>query len=58
MPETNNDLVTIRAEWFTRLKELADRFEKSPNESNKALLLGYISSVEELIKQLVVKDEE
>ena len=48
----NVDEVIVYKGWFVRLKEIADKFEKNPTDLNKAMLLGYISSAEFIIKSL------
>ena len=43
------ETVTIMRGWFSRLYQLAQRYEKEPTDENKALLLGYISSAKFII---------
>lgn len=44
--------VEVQIGWFSRLYKVAQRFEKNPTISNKALLLGYISSAEFVVNKL------
>lgn len=44
--------VVVLAGWFSRLYEIAQRFQREPNELNKALLFGYISSAEYIVNKL------
>ena len=53
----SSDEVIVLAGWFVSLKNIADKFEKKPTEENKAMLLGYISSAEFIVKNLVTKNK-
>lgn len=35
----SSDEVLVRVAWFISLKQIADKFEKNPTETNKATLL-------------------
>jgi hypothetical protein len=47
-----NDEVLVQRGWFQRLYQIAQKFEKKPDNMNKALLLGYISSAKFIIDNL------
>ena len=44
--------VVVVVGWFSRLYEIAQKFEKKPDEFNKALLLGYIKTAEYIVTTL------
>jgi len=44
--------IKINKDWFDRLIDLRDKYQKEPNEYNLALLIGYIGSADFIIKNL------
>lgn len=52
------DEVLVRKGWFIRLKEIADKFEKNPTDTNKSMLLGFISSAEFIINNLTTQQSK
>jgi|GEM_PF-6285007 len=46
------DEVIVLKGWFSGLYKIAQKFEKNPNDFNKAMLLGYISSTEFIVNKL------
>jgi hypothetical protein len=53
MNKNSPEEVLVRVGWFVSLQNAADRFEKKPTEENKQMLLGYISSAKEIVKNLI-----
>jgi hypothetical protein len=48
----NPEEVVVMKGWFSGLYRIAQKYEKNPTDFNRALLMGYISSAQFIIKNL------
>jgi hypothetical protein len=58
LTKNSSEEVLIRVGWFVSLKSIADRYEKKPTKENLSMLLGFISSAEFVVNNLVNVEEQ